>query len=307
MSAATDVVPGAGWYRDPTDPGLARWWDGSAWGPQTRPLPSALAAPAAAPPAPIPVPQPPVPQPPVPQPMIAVADPAPSRPPAAAARRPVVRRRGTPRLPRPSTRSLVAVALCALLAVGGWYAWTTTHSSASSAGSNAPSSRPAPPSRPFPSARVRLPRSTPSDLAGVPWAVDPVSRSLAAHVVTEAARGGHRAVASFYGLGSDRFFFIASALRPGEARSVSGAALKARLVSLLESAMGDPAQRTSLVRLSGMGHGSPPIDCVSGRVDGEVRSVCSWQNAQVRMSVARTGRPPRAAFTLREVLQQLAG
>lgn len=40
MSTDTDVVPEAGWYRDPAHPGIARWWDGSAWGTQTQQIPT---------------------------------------------------------------------------------------------------------------------------------------------------------------------------------------------------------------------------------------------------------------------------
>jgi Protein of unknown function (DUF2510) len=39
MSAPTDVLPGAGWYRDPSNPGTARWWDGTGWTTQTQNLP----------------------------------------------------------------------------------------------------------------------------------------------------------------------------------------------------------------------------------------------------------------------------
>lgn len=30
-------APPAGWYPDPQQPHLVRWWDGAAWGPQTQP------------------------------------------------------------------------------------------------------------------------------------------------------------------------------------------------------------------------------------------------------------------------------
>ena len=40
MSTPTDVVPEAGWYRDPASPGVARWWDGTSWGSQTQAVPS---------------------------------------------------------------------------------------------------------------------------------------------------------------------------------------------------------------------------------------------------------------------------
>lgn len=32
-----DVAPEAGWYRDPADPTMLRWWDGSTWSAHTRP------------------------------------------------------------------------------------------------------------------------------------------------------------------------------------------------------------------------------------------------------------------------------
>jgi hypothetical protein len=34
--------PTPGWYQDPTDPGIKRWWDGTAWSTYTQsPLPGA--------------------------------------------------------------------------------------------------------------------------------------------------------------------------------------------------------------------------------------------------------------------------
>ncbi len=33
-SATGDAIT-AGWYQDPVDPGLLRWWDGAAWTDQT--------------------------------------------------------------------------------------------------------------------------------------------------------------------------------------------------------------------------------------------------------------------------------
>lgn len=46
-------TPAAGWYPDPTDPGLTRWWNGTAWTGHVLPPPSA--APLAPPPQPAPV------------------------------------------------------------------------------------------------------------------------------------------------------------------------------------------------------------------------------------------------------------
>ncbi len=49
--------PPAGWYPDPTQSGSERWWDGVAWGPQTRLSPAVapvVAPPAAPAPAPVP-------------------------------------------------------------------------------------------------------------------------------------------------------------------------------------------------------------------------------------------------------------
>jgi hypothetical protein len=40
------VLPPPGWYPDSTDPRLARWWDGRAWGPAHAPLEHQGAAPA---------------------------------------------------------------------------------------------------------------------------------------------------------------------------------------------------------------------------------------------------------------------
>ena len=34
---ATPGSPSPGWYPDPRDPSIVRWWDGNAWGPQTHP------------------------------------------------------------------------------------------------------------------------------------------------------------------------------------------------------------------------------------------------------------------------------
>ncbi len=50
--------PPAGWYPDPTQSGSERWWDGVAWGQQTRmpPVSAPMVAPPAAPSAPAPAP-----------------------------------------------------------------------------------------------------------------------------------------------------------------------------------------------------------------------------------------------------------
>ncbi len=42
--------PAAGWYADPTTPGMKRYWDGRAWTAKTVPPSAALAVPAAPPP-----------------------------------------------------------------------------------------------------------------------------------------------------------------------------------------------------------------------------------------------------------------
>jgi hypothetical protein len=39
IPAAPAAAP-AGWYPDPADPRLARWWDGGTWGPLYTPVPS---------------------------------------------------------------------------------------------------------------------------------------------------------------------------------------------------------------------------------------------------------------------------
>jgi len=48
----TTAAP-AGWYVDPSNPGLVRWWDGSQWTAHTSPAPHQQASPAATPPAPL--------------------------------------------------------------------------------------------------------------------------------------------------------------------------------------------------------------------------------------------------------------
>ncbi len=97
----------AGWYTDPTDPRLIRWWDGSAWTDHTQPNPSAPAAPALPSVAPLEMPVSSAPY--VPPPF---ADPAPARPVAAdpAPPRPVAtdpvpvsaRRAAAPAVPAPA-------------------------------------------------------------------------------------------------------------------------------------------------------------------------------------------------------------
>jgi len=42
--ARSPAGPPAGWYPDPSDNLRLRWWDGSTWGYQTRPLPPSYAA-----------------------------------------------------------------------------------------------------------------------------------------------------------------------------------------------------------------------------------------------------------------------
>lgn len=37
LCGMTDATTPAGWYDDPTSPGVMRWWDGSQWGEQRAP------------------------------------------------------------------------------------------------------------------------------------------------------------------------------------------------------------------------------------------------------------------------------
>lgn len=43
------TAPPAGWYKDPGNPGLVRWWDGAHWTAHTNPAPSQPATPPSAP------------------------------------------------------------------------------------------------------------------------------------------------------------------------------------------------------------------------------------------------------------------
>lgn len=38
-------MPDAGWYTDPTDPRMIRWWDGASWTPHVQPTPEEQPAP----------------------------------------------------------------------------------------------------------------------------------------------------------------------------------------------------------------------------------------------------------------------
>jgi len=303
MSTTTDVVPGAGWYRDPSNPSVARWWDGSTWGPQTQalpplevpvpaPLPEASAPFASAPgpsaaanPVAAPVPAPA-------QPMIAVAEPVlaplafepladtPVQPKAG-------RKLPSLRLPRVALpgNPLVALLLILVLVVGGWFAWKTLH------GSSAPAAAPQPvathaASKAAPKP-VHLPNVAPTDLAGVPRRVDPVSRSLAAHVIADQRRGGHHVIASFYGQTSpDQFFFLGSNVVAADRKHVAAAVARGRLVHLLEAATGDSVQNVAFIQVENAG---VVQDCVSGKVGAATETLCSWQNASTRLVVVRSG------------------
>jgi hypothetical protein len=244
--------------------------------------------------------------------MIAVADPAAAAPEEVTAPRVDAKpRRGLPSFPRPTMpgNPLVSVLVVLVLLVGGWFAWKSLHGSPSAA---------APPAKPVishvaskPAARpVRLPRSAPSDLAGTPWVVDPATRSLAAHIVAGQKHGGHVVVASYYGQTfDDRFFFLASSVRPSDRKHVSTAVAKARLTSLIrEVSGGDAFKSTSYVTVRKAG--SPPVSCATGKSgtgsDVNEVSICSWQSPKVRVVVAGRGNAAATQLLLARVLTQLS-
>ena len=245
------------------------------------------------------------------QPMIAIADPVA----AAAAGEPVAAKAGRKlpslHLPRVSLpgNPLVALLVILLLAGGGWYAWKSMHGSSSTA---------SPPAKPVATHAatktatkpVHLPKSAPSDLAGIPWMVDPVTRSLAAHIAAGQKRGGHVVVASYYGQTlDDRFFFLASNVRAADRKPVSTAVAKARLASLSrEISGGDPFKVTSFVTIKNAG--SPPVSCATGNSgagsDVTQVTVCSWQSPTARVVVAGRGTVAPTQLLLNRVLTQLS-
>ena len=305
MSTPTDVVPEAGWYRDPASPGVARWWDGTSWGTQTQAVPSEPALPAQ------PEPQP--------APLAAEATPAEAAPligvaattltPEPAGRPPKGR---TPKLSMPSLnlpRKPILIGIAAVVLVGGgWYAWSSMHSS-SDAGPVTPQSGGATPA--LNATSLHLPKALPAKLAGESRQARAVSVSAAKGIAAAQRPVTRVHLAAYYGPSvANRFLFVGSTLSAAQAKPVSAAVERAQLVGLLNAETGGSlkAAKLELVRVpAGTQAGGGVLSCVSATSHGKPASVCSWQNATTKLTVVTHSPVLGAAATLRAAIGQLAG
>ena len=306
MSTPTDVVPEAGWYRDPASPGVARWWDGTSWGTQTQAVPSEPALPAQPEPQPGPLAAEATAT--EAAPLIGVAattltaEPAGRTPKGriseALDAQPEPATQADPhrdRRCRPDRRRLVRVVLDALL-VRRRAGHPAVRRRQLRRSTRPPCTCP----RPFPqSSPVR---------AGRPAR----SRSSAAKGIAAAQRPVTRVhLAAYYGPSvANRFLFVGSTLSAAQAKPVSATVERAQLVGLLNAETGGSlkAAKVELVRVpAGTEAGGGVLSCVSATSHGKPASVCSWQNATTKLTVVTHTPVLGAATTLRTAIAQLAG
>src|SRR3954447_16298296 len=313
MSTPTDVVPEAGWYRDPAAPGVARWWDGTSWGSQTQAVPTEPALPAA------PAPQA------APAAHVGAAEAAPLIGVAATTLTPEPagspdKQRKKLSVPSLSLRSvklsgigpprkpiLIGVAAVVLLGVG-WYAWSSMHSSSDAAPVTASPGGVAPAVN---TASLHLPKVLPAKLAGQLRQTRAVSVSAAKGIAAAQRPATRIHLAAYYGPSvANRFLFVGSTLTAASAKPASAALERAHLVALLNAETGGSvkAAKVRLVAVpAGPSAGGGVLSCVTAASHGKPASVCSWQNATTRLTVVTHTPMLGAATTLRSALVQLAG
>ena len=304
MSTPTDVVPEAGWYRDPASPGVARWWDGSSWGSQTQLVPSEAAFPAEPEP-----PAPPVAEAPDAEaaPLIGVASATLTPEPAVSSPKGRVPKLSMPHLELPRKPILMGIAAVVLLG-GGWYAWSSMHSSSDS-------DTVTPPSRGAPSAinaaALHLPKALPPQLAGERRQTSAVAVTTAKRVAAAQRPVTRVHLAAYYGpSAAKRVLFVGSTLSAAQAKPVSVSVERAQLVGLLNAETGGSvkAAKLQLVRVpAGTDAGGGVFSCVSVTSHGKPASACSWQNATTKLTVVTHTPVLGAATTLRAAIAQLAG
>ncbi len=303
MSTPTDVVPEAGWYRDPASPGVARWWDGSSWGSQTQAVPTEVALPAE------PEPVPPAPEPVAVEaaPLIGVAaatlTPEPSGKPS---------KGRSSKLSMPDvnlSRKPILIGIAAVVVAGGaWYAWSSMHSSSSSdAGVVRPTPSAAAPGAHL--ATLQVPKTLPAKLVGEARQAGAASLLAAKRVAAAQRPAGSPRVAAYYGpSATNRFLFIGSTLTAAQAKPVSLNVERTQLVGLLNAETGSSlkAAKVTVERVSsGRDLGTGQISCVTATTHGKPASVCSWQHGRSRFTVVSHSPMLGTLTTLRKAIVQL--
>src|SRR4051812_2673650 len=274
MSTPTDVVPQAGWYRDPASPGVARWWDGTSWGTQTQVVPSEPEPAVEAQPSQVTAP----PVGPEAVPLIAVAAATLTPEPPAG---PPKRRRPSPSMPSvslPRKPILIGIAVV-VVAVGGWYAWSSPQSSSDAGPVTAHPVGAAAPA--VNTASIHLPKVLPAKVAGQSRQTSAASVSAAKEIAARQRPVTRVHLAAYYGTSAaDRFLLIGSTLSAAQAKPVPAAVERAQLVALLSAQTGGSLKAAKVVSVpAGQGAAGGVLSCVSAASHGQPASVCSWQNA----------------------------